>query len=56
MSHHGAITEHVVLHTGVSNASVELAGIAIREAIATVQIGDMIVHPLGCVFSGNVRG
>lgn len=52
VSHRGAVTEHVVLHTGISNASIELAGmIAIREAIATIQIGDMILHPLGCAFS-----
>eukprot|EP01046_Picozoa_sp_COSAG06_P013289 COSAG06_NODE_801_length_12195_cov_106.299934_6_plen_1670_part_00 len=52
VAHRGAVTEHVVLHTGIANASVELAGmIAVREAVATIQLGDMIRHPLGCVFS-----
>jgi len=49
---HKTVTEHVVLHTGIANASLEVAGmIAIHEKIAQIQLGDAILHPLGCLFS-----
>ena len=52
VSKHGAISEHVILHTGLRNASVELAGmLAIFKTATEIKLGDMAQHPLGCIFA-----
>ena len=52
VSKHGAISEHVILHTGLRNASVELAGmLAIYKTATEIKLGDMAQHPLGCIFA-----
>ena len=48
----GSIREHVTVRAGLSNTSITLGTlVAVKQAIVTAKLGDVVQTPIGCLFS-----